>query len=92
MALFLVVLKSWAAWKTGSVAMLGSLADTGLDLVASIVGDLPDDVQQVTEFSAAAVAGSAHQAEARNFLAYLASPKNAAVIRDTGLVPRTGGK
>lgn len=57
-----------------------------------IVGDLPDDVQQVTEFSAAAVAGSAHQAEARNFLAYLASPKNAAVIRDTGLVPRTGGK
>ncbi len=37
MALFLVGLKSWAAWMTGSVAMLGSLADTALDLVASIV-------------------------------------------------------
>jgi ferrous-iron efflux pump FieF len=37
MALFLVVIKSYAAWKTGSVAMLGSLADTALDLVASIV-------------------------------------------------------
>ena len=28
MALFLLVLKSWAAAQTGSVAMLGSLADT----------------------------------------------------------------
>ena len=37
MAVFLVVIKSYAAWKTGSVAMLGSLADTALDLVASIV-------------------------------------------------------
>jgi ferrous-iron efflux pump FieF len=37
MAAFLVVIKSYAAWKTGSVAMLGSLADTGLDLIASIV-------------------------------------------------------
>lgn len=36
MAVFLVTLKVWAAWKTGSTAMLGSLADTGLDLVASI--------------------------------------------------------
>ncbi len=37
MALFLVVLKSYAAIQTGSVAMLGSLADTALDLLASIV-------------------------------------------------------
>jgi hypothetical protein len=36
MALLLVGLKGWAAWSTGSTAMLGSLADTGLDLVASI--------------------------------------------------------
>jgi ferrous-iron efflux pump FieF len=36
MALFLAVLKSWAAWETGSTAMLGSLADTSLDLVASL--------------------------------------------------------
>ena len=35
MALFLAALKSWAAWRTGSTAMLGSLADTALDLVAS---------------------------------------------------------
>ncbi len=37
MALFLLILKSYAAMQTGSVAMLGSLADTGLDLVASLV-------------------------------------------------------
>ena len=36
MALFLGVLKGWAVWRTGSTAMLGSLADTALDLVASI--------------------------------------------------------
>lgn len=35
-ALFLASLKLWATWKTSSTAMLGSLADTGLDLVASI--------------------------------------------------------
>jgi ferrous-iron efflux pump FieF len=37
MALFLLGLKIWAASETGSVAMLGSLADTGLDIVASLV-------------------------------------------------------
>ena len=36
-AIFLLTLKSIAAWKTGSVAMLGSLADSGLDLLASLV-------------------------------------------------------
>jgi ferrous-iron efflux pump FieF len=36
MALFLAVLKGWAVWQTGSTAMLGSLADTALDLVASL--------------------------------------------------------
>ena len=36
-AAFLLVLKALAAWQTGSVAMLGSLADTALDLVASLV-------------------------------------------------------
>jgi len=35
MALFLGVLKGWAVWQTSSTAMLGSLADTGLDFVAS---------------------------------------------------------
>ncbi|MCT2557773.1 cation diffusion facilitator family transporter [Tsuneonella sp. YG55] len=37
MALFLGVLKGWATWRTGSTAMLGSLADTALDLIASLV-------------------------------------------------------
>jgi ferrous-iron efflux pump FieF len=36
-ALFLLLLKGYAAWTTGSVAMLGSLADTGLDLLASLI-------------------------------------------------------
>jgi len=49
-ALFLVGLKAWAAWSTGSTAMLGSLADTALDLIASLatlagvwVAAQPDD-------------------------------------------------
>ncbi len=37
MACFLLLLKGFAAWSTGSVAMLGSLADTALDLLASLV-------------------------------------------------------
>ena len=37
MALTLLLVKTYAAWHTGSVAMLGSLADTGLDLLASLV-------------------------------------------------------
>ena len=37
MALVLIGLKSWAALQTSSMAMLGSLADSGLDLVASLV-------------------------------------------------------
>lgn len=36
MALFLGALKLWAVWQTGSTAMLGSLADTALDFVASL--------------------------------------------------------
>ena len=49
-AVFLIVIKSWAAWSTDSTAMLGSLADTSLDLVASLamlvgvwVAAQPDD-------------------------------------------------
>lgn len=36
LALALLVAKSWAAVATGSTAMLGSLADTALDLIASL--------------------------------------------------------
>lgn len=49
-ALLLLALKGWAAWRTGSTAMVGSLADTLLDLVASVatlagvwVASQPDD-------------------------------------------------
>lgn len=37
MALILIGLKSYAAFQTSSMAMLGSLADSGLDLIASLV-------------------------------------------------------
>ncbi len=37
MAAFLIGLKFWASWETGSVSMLGSLADTALDIVASLI-------------------------------------------------------
>ena len=36
-AILLGGLKAWAAWRTGSVAVLASLADSVLDLVASLV-------------------------------------------------------
>ena len=37
MAVILIALKAWAAVQTSSMAMLGSLADSGLDLVASLI-------------------------------------------------------
>ncbi len=37
MGVFLIALKAWAALETSSMAMLGSLADSGLDLLASLV-------------------------------------------------------
>lgn len=36
-ALLLGLLKGYALWQTGSIAMLGSLADTSLDVIASLV-------------------------------------------------------
>ncbi|MET0239077.1 MAG: cation diffusion facilitator family transporter [Sphingobium sp.] len=36
-ALLLGAVKGYAVWRTGSIAMLGSLADTALDLLASLV-------------------------------------------------------
>ena len=36
LALVLLLAKAWAAYRTGSTAMLGSLADTGLDVIASL--------------------------------------------------------
>ena len=49
-AVLLLGMKAFAAWQTGSTAMLGSLADTALDLIASLatlagvwVAAQPDD-------------------------------------------------
>jgi ferrous-iron efflux pump FieF len=36
LAVTLLLAKAWAAWETNSTAMLGSLADTALDLIASL--------------------------------------------------------
>ena len=36
LATLLLIAKAWAAWATDSTAMLGSLADTALDVIASI--------------------------------------------------------
>jgi ferrous-iron efflux pump FieF len=36
-ATILIILKGYAVWDTGSVSMLGSLADTALDMIASVV-------------------------------------------------------
>jgi ferrous-iron efflux pump FieF len=36
LALLLLIAKAWAAYETGSTAMLGSLADTALDVIASL--------------------------------------------------------
>lgn len=36
-ALTIGILKSYALWRTGSIAMMGSLVDTALDLLASLV-------------------------------------------------------
>jgi ferrous-iron efflux pump FieF len=36
LALALLIAKAWAAWATDSTAMLGSLADTALDVIASL--------------------------------------------------------
>lgn len=52
-----------------------------------IVGLLPADLQKVTAFSAGVVAYSPHPADAKALIAYLASPKASAIIRESGLEP-----
>jgi len=52
-----------------------------------IVGPLPDELQQVTIFSAGVFTGSAQISLAEAFVADLASPANAALIRAKGMEP-----
>jgi len=52
-----------------------------------IVGLLPEQAQQVSDYSAAAVQNSRHASLARQFIRFLASPQAAQSIRQTGLSP-----
>jgi molybdate transport system substrate-binding protein len=52
-----------------------------------IVGPLPDELQQITVFSAGVFTDSAQVDLSRAFVAHLASPANAALIRAKGMEP-----
>jgi molybdate transport system substrate-binding protein len=54
---------------------------------ADFVGTIPDEVQQVTTFSAGIAAGSENPEAARELIACLGSPEAAPVIEKTGLEP-----
>ena len=54
---------------------------------ADIVGPLPDALQSITIFSAGVFAASGQQAAAKAFVAHLASPAVAPVIRQKGMEP-----
>jgi len=53
----------------------------------AIVGDLPDSLQRTTPYAAAVVATTAHEREARAFIAFIVDPASGPVIRATGLEP-----
>ena len=59
------------------------LPDRGIDFV----GPLPAEMQKVTVFSAAVVAGSRQPEAGRKLIEFLASPEAALVIRDSGMEP-----
>lgn len=52
-----------------------------------IIGLIPNEVQLISEFSAAIVASSVRQNEARSLLNFISSSKNAHIIEGTGLQP-----
>ena len=64
-ALVLIGAKAWAYWKTGSVAMLGSLTDSALDFLASLINFVavrasltpPDEEHRFGHGKAEAIAG-----------------------------------
>jgi len=53
----------------------------------TIVGPLAPEVQRVTVFSAGIAVGAREPAAARALIAYLASPKAAAAVRESGMEP-----
>jgi molybdate transport system substrate-binding protein len=52
-----------------------------------IVGPLPDKLQQITIFTGGVFTGSAQIDAANAFVAFLASPAQAALIRANGMEP-----
>lgn len=52
-----------------------------------VVGELPDEAQKLTPFSAGVVKGSHEHAAAQELIDYLSSSEAAAVIRHTGMTP-----
>jgi molybdate transport system substrate-binding protein len=53
----------------------------------AIVGDLPNSLQRTTPYAAAVVATTAHEREARAFIAFIVDPASGPVIRASGLEP-----
>lgn len=53
----------------------------------TIVGPIPDDVQEITVFSAGIVTGSKAPEAARNLIRYLASPDRCPTIKQSALEP-----
>jgi molybdate transport system substrate-binding protein len=55
-----------------------------------IVGKFPEELQQVSSFSAAVMRGAANETAAACFVAGLVSKEAAAAYRATGIDPATG--
>jgi molybdate transport system substrate-binding protein len=90
----------WVGGGVGGVVVVGDVvasgeAEIGLQQVAEIlavpgldlVGELPRELQHVTVFSAAVAVTAADAASAGRVVAYLASPRAAAVITAKGMQP-----
>jgi molybdate transport system substrate-binding protein len=52
-----------------------------------LVGPIPEDVQNYTQYTGALIAGSSNQAGARSFLGYLKSPEALGIFETSGVVP-----
>ena len=59
---------------------------------ADFVGPIPAEVQKITVFSAAVASNSTAPDAAKAFIAFLASPAAAPVLKKTGLDPIAASK
>jgi molybdate transport system substrate-binding protein len=86
---------------SGAAAVGTGEAELGLQQVSEVrfipgtdfVGAIPEEVQYITTYSAAVVAGSTHADEARRLIAFLSSEIAGQVILSKGMEPaaRTSG-